>query len=371
MSNWIKAGQVIGIVGSGVETYYLTQTALRMGYQVFVYNHDEFNMAGSIADEHWIGPLDNRDELCRFAEACDVLLYASKDIDSDLVQALMTKTEVPQGYQLLALTQDKSLQKAQLDALQINVAPHTVVFNNNDLQASMSSIGYPALVSNNISTDHPDPAFRLDNPSDLSNLPDHLSVGTNILESYSPDARHFSIVVAVDENGQVSPITLSEVAYEGSRLKWAFNPPQIDNEIAVEMFRIALVLAEAYPMRGILTIHFDLTPQFSIYVTDILPFSSQVGVYTLASQNLSQYEMFIRAVTRTPIPLVNHYAPAIAFPFYEGQAQQVNQIIMNDAQAQVYYYNETHPASAKGHISFVLEELEDIYAKQSEINVFQ
>lgn len=370
MSNWMKAGQVIGIVGEGVEAFYLTQTALRMGYQVLIYNDDEFNMAGSIADEHWIGSINNREELLKFADQCDVLIYTTRNISTSIIQAMMERTHLPQGTDILSMTQDRILQKVQLDAMYVNVAPYTTALNKDDLQKGIQSIGYPAKVSPNHSRDYQSDHVILQNQADLDQLDADLLAGTGLMESYSPDARHFSIIVGVNAGGELAPISLSELDYQGHRLKAAFNPPQVEDEIAVEMFRIAMKISTAYDFSGVLTIDFAVTPQYSIYVTDLVPFTTQAGVYTLSSQHISQYEMFIRIVTHRPLSDVHHFTPSIAFPFYQGQESAVEALLSQRPGAQVFYYNETHPQAAKGHVNLITEEVEDLDRLRQQVNFF-
>ena len=55
-------------------------------------------------------------------------------------------TRVPQGSDTLEITQDRLLERAFFEQLNINVAPYATIVSLDDVYQAVSSIGYPCIL---------------------------------------------------------------------------------------------------------------------------------------------------------------------------------------------------------------------------------
>lgn len=360
MDEWIIPGRIIGVIGDNVDALYFTQTALRMGYQVYVYNEDERNMAGSISDEHWIGSLTDRGQLKQFAQHVNCLVYTSKNIGNEMIGMMMNETYIPQGDEILSLAQDKALQKITFDSLNINVAPYSTVLSKEDVKEAAESTGYPALISNNFSKDYDYARTIISNEEEIEQLSDEMLEMTCIQESFIGAQTELNITVAVDVQGQVHPVALCETEYDKNRLKSTMNPPEIEDQLALEAYRITYQIAESFDYIGILSLDFLISESGILYVKEISPFTTLAGINTFDAQNLTQYELFVRTVTNWSVPEIKHHEASLSFPFYSGQFEKVVELLINYPEGKVYYYNETKNSHPFGHVTFTSEDQYEI-----------
>lgn len=360
MDEWIIPGRIIGVIGDNVDALYFTQAALRMGYRIYVYNEDEMSMAGSISDEHWIGSLTDREQLKKFAQHVNCLVYTSKNIGNEMIRMIMNETYVPQGDEILSLAQDKALQKITFDSLNINVAPYSTVLSKEDVKDAAELTGYPALISNNFSKDYDYAQLVISSEEDIEQLSHEMLEMTCIQESFIKTQTELNITVAVDVDGQVHPVALCETEYDKERLKSTMNPPEIEDQLALEAYRITYEIAESFDYIGILSLDFIISDLGILYVKEVTPFTTLAGLNTLDAQNLSQYELFVRTVTNWSIPEVKHYEASLSLPFYSGQFEKVVELLNNYPKGKVYYYNETKASHPFGHVTFNSEDKHEI-----------
>ena len=360
MDEWIIPGRIIGVIGDDVDALYFTQAALRMGYQVYVYNEDEMSMAGSISDEHWIGSLTDHEQLKNFAQHVNCLVYTSKNIGNEMIRMMMNETYVPQGDEILSLAQDKALQKITFDSLNINVAPYSTVLSKEDVKEAVELTGYPAVITNNFSQDYDYTRAVIRNEEDIDELSDEMLGRTCIQESFIEVQKELNITVAVDVGGHVHPVALCETKYDEGQLKSTMNPPEVEDQLALEAYRITYQIAESFDYIGILSLDFIISDSGILYVKEVTPFTTSAGLTTLDAQNLCQYELFVRTAVNWSIPEIEHYEASLSLPFYSGQFEKVVELLNNYPTGKVYYYNETKASHPFGHITFNSEDKHEI-----------
>ena len=245
MANWIKPGHRLGIIGSGSDTTELVLAAKKLGYVVSTYNQNNRDGSGEVSDFYTQGRYDDYDSLMTFAQSIDVLIYTTREIDSEIIKQLSAVTNIPQGDYLLALSQDKILRKSILEAAEVVVPPQEIIVSKDDLYTAVENIGFPAVLKSNSSWNESFQYVMFYDESDIDAFDfeaAHIPVG--VLEAWVPVERELSVVASVDNEKNIFPVTLSETTYRDGKLYRSFNPPQVDDDVAVQMFYIAQKIAE-------------------------------------------------------------------------------------------------------------------------------
>ena len=81
-----------------------------------------------------VAPYDDVDAMRELAERCDVLTYEFENVDADGLDAVIKDGQLPQGTDLLRISQNRIFEKDFLsNKAQVTVAPYKVVTSSQDL----------------------------------------------------------------------------------------------------------------------------------------------------------------------------------------------------------------------------------------------
>ena len=80
-----------------------------------------------------MAPYNDVDALRQLAEQCDILTYEFENVDADGLDAVIKEGQLPQGTDLLRISQNRILKKDFLsNKAQVTVAPYKVVTSSQD-----------------------------------------------------------------------------------------------------------------------------------------------------------------------------------------------------------------------------------------------
>ena len=69
------------------------------------------------------GAYNDKQKLTEFGEACDAIIYQTPNIDSTVIRFLGQYAAIPQGINGLEIVQDRLMERAFMDQININIAP--------------------------------------------------------------------------------------------------------------------------------------------------------------------------------------------------------------------------------------------------------
>ena len=90
-------------------------SAKEAGFQVIVLEPTPDSPAGQVADEQIVAAYDDREALQLLAEKSDVITYEFENIDYEALEWLSEQAYIPQGAELIKITQDRILEKPALN----------------------------------------------------------------------------------------------------------------------------------------------------------------------------------------------------------------------------------------------------------------
>lgn len=279
-------GQTIGILGTSAVSQRLQAAALERGYRVVLFSND-----------HTAHLLD-------FAGQADVLIFEPGVVETEMLQPLQPYIEIPQLSQTLSVTEDRMIEKVFLESLNINIVPYAMITSREDLEEAIGSIGFPCVLKpirvekNQLSN------IMLYSEEDFGKTATLLKTGSCILEAWIPFDKELAASFVSGKNGQIIALPISETIYHHHVLRGAATPAQVQTEVEQAVGEIGRIVTEAMGLSGIVTIEFLVTAGGTIYVKRISTGIQPLLAYTLDATNISQYELFIRAVCGLPIPEV-------------------------------------------------------------------
>lgn len=370
MSEWITPGKTIGIIGGGQIARLMTITARKMGYEVAVLDPREECPAAELADWQVRAEYTDEKAVMDFAFKCDVILYETEEADADLIDQAQRTVAVPQGEQLLSIAQDRTLQKAYLESLSINIAPFATIVSKEDIKEAIVSIGFPCVLKPNQTDDKTVDHLVLQGEEDIEKSGELLKRGTCVLEAWIPSERELCVVAAKDTNEKIVQLSLAETIYRRGTLYQSITPPRIEKEVAQEVSRIMMTFAENTHFQGVFSIELFATSTGALYVNEIIPSPHLSANHTMETSNLSQFDAHIRAVCGWPLPDARMFSSSVTVPFHLKHEEKVNKQIQLKPDWHFYYYSLVQSNEASGHITIMTDDIAKTLETLSDINLW-
>lgn len=319
-TNVLYPGSTLGIMGCNRNGKRLIAAAKNAGLNVGVYLDQPAPGITKMADFTIIGNYRDKDKLQEFGNNCDVVLYETAAIDSIVFHYLEKMTRISQGIEPLEIMQDRVMERAFLDQINVNVAPYETVISLDDIYESIDSIGYPAVLRP-IQRGMGEHSLMINRQSDIARTSDFIQGGTYLLESWIDHAAEYSIMVAIDEDGGHQFPLVENLYDEDRRLVAAKSPATVPDDIYTEMKRIVDDISQQLNYRGLLSINFYVTATGNLYMKDMEPgISTAANVYA-ESCNVTQCEQEVRIASGRPVHFIKEVQPAI---FMIGRQKQLS-----------------------------------------------
>ena len=144
--NKLKFGSTIGIIGGGQLGKMMAQSAQKMGYKAIVLDPDADCPCQHVAHQFINANYDDLAALESLGEASDVITYEFENISANQLKTLVSKYNIPQGYQAIQLLQDRLTEKQTLQDANCKIASFVQLSKPDDLDIAIETIGYPFIV---------------------------------------------------------------------------------------------------------------------------------------------------------------------------------------------------------------------------------
>ncbi|WP_261806904.1 ATP-grasp domain-containing protein [Lapidilactobacillus luobeiensis] len=291
----------IGIIGGGQGNWQLAQAAHKMGFSVNLLVPDANDLATKEADQVIIGASTDVLRLRQLAAASEVVLFQDEKININSLNEAQISAKLPQGTELLAMTQDRYLEKTFLEDHNINIPPYAMVVSLSDIRAAVDSIGFPCVlkpIQKGIGQAH----YVLQTAADVEQLAGELSDGSYILESWVPVSKEYAIMVSKDRRQRIQTFPVLETAAHNGRFHSALAHQKNAPALVQEIERVATQIAEDIDFQGLFGVTFFATEAGILFVDRIYPGPYQAADLYGSVTNFSQYELQLRCLCEWPLP---------------------------------------------------------------------
>jgi len=361
---FIAPGKTLGIIGGGSETYILELEAKRMGFRTMLLTDEENDIATQAADSFLVGTLEDIENLSELGHRSDLLLYMDENFDSGLLKQLTDSFNVAQGSDLLAIVQDRYIERTFLNDLNINVPPFFSIVTVDDIKSAVKEIGFPCILKPIQKNQTVLKRHILYNDNDVERVKKLLQDGTYILEAWIDTKTEYSIMVSKSKNQKIHTFPMIQEIYDGTHLMSSFIYKKNDPDVEAEMQRVALMVAENIDYVGIFGIGFILSQSGVLYVKRIFPgINYSANVYQEAT-GISQFELHIRAICDWPIPEIFPMSNAATLKIIEGNLPQSLDLLQEKAQWKFNYYTgfkaKNQADRDVGYISIFSDDVEEL-----------
>ncbi|OLS36242.1 5-(carboxyamino)imidazole ribonucleotide synthase [Alkalihalophilus pseudofirmus] len=366
MSNVIRPGSTIGIIGGGQLGRMLCIAAKQMGYKTAVLEPTSSSPCEGLADVLIQARYDDKEAARELAAVSDVITYEFENIDAETAALLTEEAYFPQGFKLLQTTQHRIREKDSVSSLGIEVAPYQSIKNLNDCQAAAEDIGFPAVLKTcRGGYDGKGQAVVHDEAELLKEAKRLLESGELVLEGFIPFKCEISIIVTRSTLGEVKTFPVSENIHVNSILHQSIVPARVETEWLKKAREIAETIADGLGLTGILAIEMFVTNEGEVIVNELAPRPHNSGHYTIEGCFTSQFEQHIRAICGLPLGST-HLLGATVMENILGQ--HLEEVIseldyLSEAKLHLYGKKEAKENRKMGHITAMGDTVEDAFEK--------
>ena len=367
MTNYFSSDFTLGILGGGqLGKMLLTETR-------------KFDIATKVLDPSAEAPcrigsntfvqgsLTDFDTVYQFGKDVQVLTIEIENVNVDALEKLQAEgVQVYPTPQTIRQIQNKAVQKQFYAANGIPTAPFSVFESLTDLRtaAEAGSVKLPFVWKSARFGYDGNGVKIVRQLTDLNGLPD----GQCIAENLVPFAKELAVIVARSCQGEVCtyPVVEMEFHPEANQVEYVLCPARISEEIAQKARAIAVQVAQAFQVVGLLAVELFLTAEGEVLVNEVAPRPHNSGHYSIEAAYTNQFEQHLRAILDLPLGNTDSKVAGVMVNLvgaegYQGDViyENIEQILaMQGVTPHIYGKRETRPFRKMGHVTIVNKDIE-------------
>lgn len=360
LSKVILPGETIGIIGGGQLGKMMALSAKGMGFRVVVLDPTEDCPCGQVADEQIVGGYDDLEKIKQLSAQSDVITYEFENIDAIALEWLNENAYVPQGTELLRVTQDRIEEKHNIETAGVRVAPYAVVTKVEDVRAGVDELGLPAVLKTARGGYDGKGQLVLRSVDDIDLAERLVSQGACVLEKWIPFEKEISVIITRGTNGETSVFPVAENVHKENILHQTIVPARINMKAEAQAIEAAKQIASALGLVGTLAVEMFLAENDELYINELAPRPHNSGHYTIEACETSQFEQHVRAVCGWPLGSMNLLKPAVMVNILGEHQQLLLDKIpgLQDWKIHLYGKKEAKHKRKMGHVTLLRETVE-------------
>ncbi len=348
----LPPGSTIGILGGGQLGRMTVLAAAAMGYRCHVFCPDAGSPAAEIAGAATVAGYDDRAALDAFAAAVDMVTYEFENISVGAVAHLAARVPVRPGVRPLGIAQDRIAEKDFLRGTGVAVAAYQAVDSAEALAGAQAALGGPCILKTARLGYDGKGQVAVDENTDPEQAWRGLAAPRGVLEARVDFTCEISVVLGRGEDGAVAAFDAVENHHEDGILRTTRAPARIDPVTARAARAIAVRIAEALDLVGVLAVEMFACPDGRLLVNEIAPRPHNSGHWTIDACPTSQFELLVRTVCGLPLSGTERHSDAVMTNIL-GDEIAGWLAPLSDPASRLHLYGkaESRPGRKMGHIT--------------------
>ncbi|MDQ0199508.1 5-(carboxyamino)imidazole ribonucleotide synthase [Neobacillus ginsengisoli] len=372
----IKPGSTIGILGGGQLGRMISIAGRNMGYRFITLDPTPDSPCGQVADRQITAPFSDLTAAKDLADSSDVITYEFENVDSNIASILETTSFVPQGSELLKITQNRIHEKSTLQSYFVPVAPFMEIQSENDIHIAIDRFGLPCVMKT--------AAGGYDGKGQwVIRSKDHISMAIvawnktgveMIIEKFISFSKELSVIVARNILGQSKTFPIAENIHVNNILHQSIVPARISKEQWAQAETIALKIAESIQAVGLMAIEMFLTNDGEMIVNELAPRPHNSGHFSMDACVTSQFEQHIKAICGLPLGDTSLLSPIIMVNILGQHLSKVlDKIDQLPPTAKLHLYGKKESVENRkmGHINFLGSTHEQVLQQINNLQIWK
>ncbi|OLN22979.1 5-(carboxyamino)imidazole ribonucleotide synthase [Domibacillus antri] len=357
----IEPGKTIGIIGGGQLGRMMALAAKEAGFKIAVLEPAAGAPCTQTADIVIQAPYDDQDALKRLSDVSDVITYEFENIDYGGLKELMKEAYVPQGAELIRITQNRVFEKEAITNAGVPVAPYRVIRTLKDLEAGMADLGLPAVLKTATGGYDGKGQYVIKEVGQAKEAAALLTHGECVLEQWVPFEKEISVIITRSPEGETAYFPAAENIHVDNILHKSIVPARISNETEQAALEAAGKIASALSLVGTLAVEMFVGKGGEIYINELAPRPHNSGHYTIEACGISQFGQHIRAICNWPLKSTELLKPAVMVNVLGEHVEGLIQGIPDKPEWSIHLYgkDEAKEKRKMGHVTILADTVEE------------
>ena len=308
------------------------------------------------------GNLTDFNTVYNFGKDVEVLTIEIENVNVEALEKLQTEgVKVYPSPQTIKNIQNKATQKQFYATHGIPTAPFQVFQNTESLKKAINEqqLSLPFVWKSARFGYDGNGVKIVRQLTDLNLLPNDQCIA----ESLVPFKKELAVIVARNAKGQVRtyPVVEMEFHPEANQVEYVLCPARIEEAVAQKARTIAIQVAQAFEVVGLLAVELFQTENDEILVNEVAPRPHNSGHYSIEAAYTNQFEQHLRAILNLPLgstesKLAGVMVNLVGAEGYQGKVvyENIEQIMaMEGVTPHIYGKKETRPFRKMGHVTIV------------------
>ena len=354
MTDALRPGATIGILGGGQLGRMLSVAASRLGFRCHIFEPGAAPPAGQVADRVTTAGYDDAAALQGFAETVDVITYEFENVPTSALDLLESLRPIRPGREALRISQDRIIEKNFLSDLGLQTAPYAAVGSEEDLRTAMAETGLPAILKTcRFGYDGKGQA-RLNSGADVTEAWAAMAGAPSVLEGFVDFSHEVSVIAARGLGGEVACFDPGENVHRDGILHTTTVPARLNPAQRSDAVLVAARILNALDYVGVLGVELFVTPQ-GLIVNEIAPRVHNSGHWTQSGCNVDQFEQHIRAIAGWPLGDGSRHADVVMENLIGDDMDRVPDLA-KETNLSIHLYGKAavKPGRKMGHVNRVI-----------------
>ena len=308
------------------------------------------------------GNLTDFNTVYNFGKDVEVLTIEIENVNVEALEKLQTEgVKVYPSPQTIKNIQNKATQKQFYATHGIPTAPFQVFQNTKSLKKAINEqqLALPFVWKSARFGYDGNGVKIVRQLTDLNLLPNDQCIA----ESLVPFKKELAVIVARNAKGQVRtyPVVEMEFHPEANQVEYVLCPARIEEAVAQKARTIAIQVAQAFEVVGLLAVELFQTENDEILVNEVAPRPHNSGHYSIEATYTNQFEQHLRAILNLPLGSTESKVAGVMVNLvgaegYQGKVvyENIEQIMaMEGVTPHIYGKKETRPFRKMGHVTIV------------------
>ena len=308
------------------------------------------------------GNLTNFNTVYNFGKDVEVLTIEIENVNVEALEKLQTEgIKVYPSPQTIKNIQNKATQKQFYASHGIPTAPFQVFQNTESLKKAINEqqLTLPFVWKSARFGYDGNGVKIVRQLTDLNLLPNDQCIA----ESLVSFKKELAVIVARNAKGQVRtyPVVEMEFHPEVNQVEYVLCPARIEEAVAQKARTIAIQVAQAFEVVGLLAVELFQTENDEILVNEVAPRPHNSGHYSIEAAYTNQFEQHLRAILNLPLGSTESKVAGVMVNLvgaegYQGKVvyENIEQIMaMEGVTPHIYGKKETRPFRKMGHVTIV------------------
>ncbi|WP_110182779.1 5-(carboxyamino)imidazole ribonucleotide synthase [Nocardioides solisilvae] len=357
----------LAVIGGGQLARMMAQPAIALGLPLRLLAEGEGVSAAQVIADRLVGDHRDLDDLRAVTRGASVVTFDHEHVPTEHLHALAADgIAVRPGPGALVHAQDKAVMRARLDELGMPSPRHALVADVADVEA----FGFPCVLKTTRGGYDGKGVWVVRTAEEAAEaFASAARSGVRVLAEELVDfRRELSALVARSPSGQAAayPVVAS-TQVDGICKEVVAPAPDLDPELAGRAQQVALTIAGALDVTGILAVELFETRDGRVLVNELAMRPHNTGHWSQDGAVTSQFENHLRAVMDLPLGSPEPRAPWTVMVNILGGQQDAGRLydglshaMARDPGLRVHLYGkEWRPGRKVGHVNAFGDDLED------------